>query len=259
MQPVEQNGARYYLSGVRRSPAENFKYWFIPADTDDRPDRFMKLLAFLRNPEKLKQIALAMAQSTPSSQKSTPEQQNSVAEFMVAISQQFLTGGTDSIALQIESSTPEDKHQEVMELYATLLKKFLKHVYLAVLQQEGVDITQPISGFDNRFFDDAVNAVSVAYHYGSPLYIELDGFNHIEATGLQITKAPGKLLVFPGCLLLVVGVFFMFYMPQRRLWFFIKPDGQTTSLLLAGSALRNRYDFDNEFELIKQGLSRELE
>jgi cytochrome c biogenesis protein len=53
-------------------------------------------------------------------------------------------------------------------------------------------------------------------------------------------------------------VFFMFYLPQRRLWAIIRPDGEKSSLTLAGSALRNRYDFDKEFELIRQDLSQKL-
>ena len=258
MQPVEQEGAYFFLSGMRSSPAEDFKYWFIPADSENRPDRFMKFLAALRNDELLETVALATARSTATGLQSPENEQNSVADFMVAISQQFLNGGTDKIAIYIENSVPEEKHQEVTELYATILKQFLSNVYLEVLKQEGIDTQKPISDFDKLFFDNAVTAISVANYYGSPVYIEIDSFDHIEATGLQITKAPGKLLVFPGCLLLVLGVFFMFYLPQRRLWIFIKPDHQHTALLIAGSALRNRYDFDKEFDLMKEELSHRL-
>jgi cytochrome c biogenesis protein len=50
----------------------------------------------------------------------------------------------------------------------------------------------------------------------------------------------------------------MFYLPQRRLWVLMQNTGAQTSLLLAGSALRNRYDFDKEFELIRQDLAQKL-
>ncbi len=258
MQPVEQDGAHFYLSGMRRSPAEPFQYWFIPADAEKRPDRFLNFLATLNNPDRLSKIALATAQSTENSNSLPAAEQQKVAEFMIAISRQFIEGGNERISAQIEKSVPEAQRQQVAELYATVLHQFLRNIYLSVLEQEGMDITQPASDFDMHFFENAVNALGAAYQYDSPVLITLNSFKHIEATGLQITRSPGQWLVFPGCLLLAVGVFFMFYLPQRRLWVIIRPDGEKTSLTLAGSALRNRYDFDREFELIRQDLTQKL-
>ncbi len=258
MQPIEQDGARFYLSGMRRSPAEPFQYWFIPADAEKRPDRFLNFLAVLNNPDRLNKIALATAQSTENSKSLPAAEQQKVAEFMIAISRQFIEGGNERISAQIEKSVPEALRQQVAELYATVLHQFLRNIYLSVLEQEGMDITQSVSDFDMHFFENAVNALDVAYQYDSPVLITLNSFKHIEATGLQITRSPGQWLVFPGCLLLAVGVFFMFYLPQRRLWVIIRPGGEKTSLTLAGSALRNHYDFDREFELIRQDLTQKL-
>ncbi len=258
MQPVEQDGAYFYLSGMRRSPAEPFQYWFVPADADKRPDRFLNFLAALNNPDRLNQVATATAQSTENSKNLPAAEQQKVAEFMIALSRQFIEGGNERISAQIEKSVPEAQRKQVAELYATVLHQFLINVYLSVLEQEGMDITQPVSDFDMRFFENAVNALSVAHQYDSPVLVTLNSFKHIEATGLQVTRSPGQWLVFPGCLLLAVGVFFMFYLPQRRLWVIIKPEGEKSSLTLAGSALRNRYDFDKEFELIRQDLTQKL-
>ena len=258
MQPIEQDGAHFYLSGMRRSPAEPFQYWFIPADAEKRPDRFLNFLAALNDPDRLNKIAMATAQSTENSKSLPAAEQQKVAEFMIAISRQFIEGGNERISTQIEKSVPEAQRQQVAELYATVLHQFLRNVYLSVLEQEDMDITQPVSDFDMHFFENAVNALGVAYQYDSPVLVTLNSFKHIEATGLQITRSPGQWLVFPGCLLLAFGVFFMFYLPQRRLWMIIRPDGEKSSLTLAGSALRNRYDFDREFELIRQDLTQKL-
>jgi cytochrome c biogenesis protein len=258
MQPIEQDGAYFYLSGMRRSPAEPFQYWLIPADAEKRPDRFLNFLAALNNPDRLNQVAMATAQSTDNSKSLPAAEQRKVAEFMITIGRQFIDGGNELISDRIEKSVPEAQRQQVAELYATVLHQFLRNVYLSVLEQEGADIMQPVSDFDMRFFENAVTALSVAYQYESPVLLTLDSFKHIEATGLQITRSPGQWLVFPGCLLLAVGVFFMFYLPQRRLWVIIRPDGGKSSLILAGSALRNRYDFDREFERIRQDLTQKL-
>lgn len=258
MQPIEQDGAYFYLSGMRRSPAEPFQYWFVPADAEKRPDRFLNFLAALNDPDRLNKIALATALSTENSKSLPAAEQRKVAEFMIAIGRQFIDGGNERVSARIEESVPEAQRKQVAELYATVLHRFLRNVYLSVLEQEGMDIAQPVSDFDMRFFENAINALSVAYQYESPVLLTLNGFKHIEATGLQITRSPGQWLVFPGCLLLAVGVFSMFYLPQRRLWVIIGPDGEKTSLTLAGSALRNRYDFDREFELIRQSLTQKL-
>jgi cytochrome c biogenesis protein len=47
----------------------------------------------------------------------------------------------------------------------------------------------------------------------------------------------------------------MFYLPQRRLWLLVETKDQGVSILLAGNAVRNRYDFDREFAGIAQQLN----
>ena len=112
--------------------------------------------------------------------------------------------------------------------------------------------------FDALFFDNAINALSVGSQYSSPIFLDLVNFDHREAAGLQITRSPGEMLVFPGCMLLVIGVFCMFYMPQRRIWIVMNRNEEGTKILLSGSASRSRYDFDREFESIKNELINQL-
>ena len=256
MQPILQEGRWFYLSGMRSKVSEPFHYWFMPADSEKRLSRFMNFYQSLRDSNTLLAIALETAGSTDSGKQSDKKERQAVAQFMLGLAQQFVEGGYEKISATIGQSVAEDKRQEVSEVYNTVLQRLLKNVYLQVLRNEGVDTGRALSGIDTQFFIDAVEAVNLAHVYDAPVFLELEGFNHIEATGLQITRSPGKWLVFPGCLLLVLGVFCMFYLPQRRLWFLIESTGTRSNILAAGSALRNRYDFDKEFELIKQQLSQ---
>ena len=254
MQAIEQEGRWFYLSGMRGKVSEPFNYWFMPADGEKRLSRFMSFYQNLRNPQTLQAIALETAASSESGKQSGEQERQAVARFMSGLAQQFIEGGYEKISASIDGGIAAEKRQEVSEVYATVLQRLLKNVYLKVLRDEGVDMNQPLSDFDTQFFIDAVEAVNLAHLYDSPLFLELEGFKHIEATGLQITRSPGKWLVFPGCLLLVLGVFCMFYLPQRRLWLLVEYRERGSAVLLAGSALRNRYDFDKEFESIKQQL-----
>lgn len=256
MQPIKQNGRLYYLSGMRSKASEAFKYWFIPADGEHGLGRFMAIYRALLNSEKLEAIAMTVAASTEQGKRSAYKDRQAVAGFMLALGQQFVEGGYEKISVGIEQAVEEGRRQEVSRLYAAALQQLLKTVYLDVLRQEGVKIGEELSDFDAQFFSDAVEAVSLAHYYDSPVFLALESFKHIEATGLQITRSPGSWLVFPGCLLLVLGVFCMFYLPQRRLWLLVEPKDDGFAVLLGGSALRNRYDFDKEFEIIKQQLNQ---
>jgi len=39
----------------------------------------------------------------------------------------------------------------------------------------------------------------------------------------QVSRTPGKITVYIGCLLLVIGVFTMFYVRDRRIWVWLRP------------------------------------
>jgi len=255
MQPTQQDGRWFYSSGMRSKVSEAFKYWLIPADANQRLDRFMAFYQGLHNPQKLQQLATQAANASKAAQKSDLKQRQAVAAFMVQLGQQFASGGYEKIATTIEKTVDEPRRQEVTELYAAALQQLLKNLYLDVLQQEGIKTDAELSAFDSQFYTDAVEAANLGYLYGSPWFFELERFQHIEATGLQITRSPGQWLVFPGCLLLVLGVFCMFYLPQRRLWLLVETKDQGVSILLAGNAVRNRYDFDREFAGIAQQLN----
>jgi cytochrome c biogenesis protein len=104
---------------------------------------------------------------------------------------------------------------------------------------------------------DAIEAVGSLPAYASPVYLSLVDYTHIESTGLQIARSPGKNTVYFGCALLIAGVFLLFYVPQRRVWLWLTDGEQHTQVLLAGTSNRNPRDFDGYFEEVRQLLSKE--
>ncbi len=81
---------------------------------------------------------------------------------------------------------------------------------------------------------------------------------HHQASGLQIAKAPGKNLVYPGCAMLILGVFLMFYAPQQRLWAWIEPTEGGVKFVLAGHTIRNKMDFAQQYKKIQAQFDRVL-
>ncbi len=92
------------------------------------------------------------------------------------------------------------------------------------------------------FLQDTLGAMNDLHFYGTPYYFQLDDFEHKEASGLQLTKSPGQKWVYLGSVLLVLGIFAMFYIRERRIWLLLKAN--TQEVLLAMSSNRKNLDFD---------------
>ena len=91
--------------------------------------------------------------------------------------------------------------------------------------------------------------------YPAPVMLQLADFKQVQASVFQVARAPGKTLVYLGAVLLIIGVFAMLYIRERRLWLWIRPDHSgTVHALMAMSTQRRSLDFDKEFEQMKSHL-----
>lgn len=76
-------------------------------------------------------------------------------------------------------------------------------------------------------------------------------YDEVKASGLQLTRSPGKNVVYLGSLLLTLGVFFMLFVQERRIWLRVKPG----SALLAMAGAKHTIDFENEFIKHRQAVA----
>jgi cytochrome c biogenesis protein len=70
----------------------------------------------------------------------------------------------------------------------------------------------------------------------------------VQASVFQVARAPGKTIVYLGCLLLIIGVFAMLYVRERRLWVWLAPSGAGAHATMALSSNRKLLDNDREFD-----------
>jgi cytochrome c biogenesis protein len=150
---------------------------------------------------------------------------------------------------------PEEQQEKAADAFMKILNGSLWELWQVAREKDGLP---PVTADEKhgRFLQVASNALADGFFYGAPVFLQLQGFDQVKASVLQVTRSPGKNVVYLGCLLLVLGVFAMLYVRERRLWIWIRPqEGGGTHALMAMSSQRRSLDFDKEFERIKARLN----
>jgi cytochrome c biogenesis protein len=163
----------------------------------------------------------------------------------------FIEGGFQEVGRFIDTAVPENERENLGPAYISMLREMLARIYFG---SHNINEAEQVNGDHLMFLQDAVDAIGSLPRYGSPVYLMLTDYQHVEASGLQIARSPGKPVVYLGCALLTIGVFILFYLPQRRFWMLVKTQQQQTTVLLAGMSNRNPREFDVFFEQQKQQL-----
>jgi len=223
--PSMQEGRLFYMTGVRTLNSEPFRYMFIPADENRKTERFFNFLTLLNNPNESVQIFSAQyPKNEQISDENYQLQQNLLKQLLVL----FRARGYEGIKDFISTNVPAEEQEVVTKYYFEQVSFALQVIYLETLKREEVipDHDSDISEFNKVWFDDALRAISSLSRYGPPMYFEVENFTQIQSTGLQITKSPGKDTVYFGSAMLIIGVFFLFYVRQRRVWIHIKPNSE---------------------------------
>lgn len=261
MFPVERDGREYFLSGVRNTPAESFAYLYLPVDEDGSLTRFLEYSALLRDEALVSGIANSMMKEALAMLPERDEAlEGSLQQTLETLIKMFVRGGFDEVRDFIDNNLPDAERDNLAPAYLGMLREMLARIYFSM---DGID-PQTVTNDQLLFLQDTVDSIGTLSRYGSPVFLQLTDFEHIQSTGLQIAKAPGKNVVYFGCALLVIGVFLLFYLPQRRLWAWIEQGPEKTDIILAGSSNRNAREFDTFFNEqqtalpAKTGNSRQL-
>lgn len=256
--PQAIDGQLYYLSGVRNSPSEPYRFLHIPAGPHGGVQRFMQFAGALHDTALLRRVA-AQTSSTAlqAADMNDPAIRARISDSMVRLLQQFAQGGYNAVFADVQKRVPADHRKAAGEAFLKVLNAALEGVYVDVLRRDG--IAQPTQQ-DWTWFQNAVPALSVLPFYGSPFFLQLTDFKQIQAAGLQVTHHPGTIVVYLGAGMLVLGVFLLFFLAHRRLWVRIEPRAEGGSkVLFAGTSNRNMMDFDRQFAQLEDRLFARLD
>ena len=245
MLPLLLDGAWYLLTGVRATPNESFRYMRLPLDADGSVDSHMRLRALLLDERVWPEIARRFARNAVAGSAVSAQLRGRLTESAERVLQLFAVRGLDSVVQFLEKAIPAADREKAADAYI----KVLEGVALEALQLSRERAKLPPAPFDEqtlRLVRDSLISISDSYFYGAPVYLQLLQYEEVKASGLQLTRSPGKNIVYGGSLLLVLGVFAMLYIRERRLWVLVKP--AQGRVLLAMATNRQTLENEREFE-----------
>ncbi|HEY8878662.1 MAG TPA: cytochrome c biogenesis protein ResB [Roseateles sp.] len=266
MLPVELDGQKVFLAGVRDTPAENFRYLRMPADENGELAGWLRLRQALADPL-LRDTAAqryAVAATPPNQPQLTPQlkltAQRALTLFSGAAAKpgDDVKGGLPALSQFIERDVPESDRQRVSEVLLRILNGSLFELNQLAREHTGLK-PAATDAATQAFMTQAVLSLSDSLYYPSPALLQLQNFEQVQASVFQVARAPGQKLVYLGALLLIVGVFAMLYIKERRLWVWIAPsaDMGASQVRMAMSSTRESPDNGALFAQLKAAVLKE--
>ena len=263
MQPVTLEGAEVYLAGVRANPSDPFSYLRIPSDDQHSVREWMRLRAALEDASLREEAARRYAERAMPQTKDDPalarQLQESAAKTLAIFAGDGegrhagnSNGGYLAVSQFLER-IPAAEQEKAANVFMKMLNGAMWELWQAAHARAGEPPVAPTEAH-GRFLQLATNALSDSFFYGAPVYLSLEDFTEVKASVLQVTRSPGKKVVYLGCLLLVLGIFSMFYIRERRIWVWVKEQDGDAHALMAMSTQRKTLDFEREFDDLKTRL-----
>ena len=255
------DGVSVFLLGVRDTPAESFRYLRVPADAQGSTDEFFRLRAALADPALREQAVRRYAAKVVDASRPDllPQLAASAARALglfagvEKVKDSKAPGGLQAVADFMEANVPESERNRAGEMLIRILNGTLFELAQVARERAGLKALVPDEK-SQAFMTQAVLALSDAFFYPAPMVLQLADFKQVQASVFQVARAPGKNIVYLGCALLILGVFAMLYVRERRLWVWLAPQDTGAHATMALSANRKTLDGDREFAQLRDKL-----
>ncbi len=265
MEPMDLGeGVPVFLMGLRDTPSEEFRYLRLPADEAGTLDSFLRLREALADPAVRAQAVRRYAA------RATDPARPDLAQQLAASAGRALNlfagegtapgangkpvSGLQALSDFMEANIPEADRARAGEVVVRIVNGALFEVAQMARErarQKPMDTTDATRAFMNQ----SVLALSDLALYPASMAFQLKDFTQVQASVFQVARAPGRNIVYLGCALLIVGIFAMLYVRERRLWIWLAPQAQGGSqATLALSSNRKTLDTDREFAQLRTQL-----
>lgn len=245
MLPMKQDGDYFFITGTRSGLEQQYRWLRLPADAQNKIDTFMALRELLSD-EAARKLVIKTATKGVGGQ--LQQQFRQAAENTLTL---FAKGGYIGLNEFITKNIPKAEQEKMQGYFYQILYGSMDVALDEAIKRAGLP-AWPRSDERNRFLINSMDAYTGLTVYPAPILLQLNGFNEVRSSGLQMTKSPGALLVYLGSALLVLGTVFMFYIREKRAWLLFENDKIRFSM----SSSRNERDLKKEFPEHCQRLTR---
>lgn len=263
-----------FLLGVRETPADSFQYLRIPADEEGSKTTFLAVRTALADEAKRAEavrryVRQAIAADRPDLAAQLSASATRALGLFAGVERVPVpprpgpqpadgqpASGLQAISDFMELNVPAAEREQASEVLVRILNGVLFE--LVGMTREDAGLKPLVRGEKSQnFMSQAVLSLSDAQFYPAPMAFELKDFTQVQASVFQVARAPGRNIVYLGCALLILGIFAMLYVRERRVWVWLRPSDQTATAAHATMALssnRKTMDADKEFDMLKSRL-----
>ncbi len=272
MLPIEMDGQRVYVMGVRETPSEPFRYLRVPVDENDSMEGFIRLRNALADQsmraEAVKRyVRMASEGQTQQVSSALTASAQRAIDLFAGVDPSLADlpkngmptlGGLQAVSAFMQVNVPEAERERAADVLMRILNGTLFELYVLTREQAGLPPVDRGSSMA-AFMSQSVLSLSDAFFYPAPLTFQLTDFEQVQASVFQVARAPGKTIVYIGCLFLIIGVFAMLYVRERRLWVWLSraAEGGPLRATMALSSNRKLMDNDREFNALKSQLMQQ--
>lgn len=247
MLPIKVKEKSTFLVGVRDNNIDEFKYLHIPADENHSINDWVSLAQSLHKAE-IRNLA-ALNYSKLYSSKLQEELFLSSSKALNIFAQSGLIGLSEFI----KKTVPAQEQAQASDIILRMLQGSLWELWQIDRKTKNIPQAQRNS-INEEFLQRSLIALSDAPLLKTNTWLAITNFNEIKASVLQITKSPGQKIVYLGCLLLVVGVFLMMFIQEKRLWILIEKNNFILGMQMQKQNLYSQQTFKeicNEIQNLK--------
>jgi cytochrome c biogenesis protein len=272
MLPVDTgDGVPVFLLGMRENLSEGFRYLRIPADDRGGMDGFLQLRDALADPARREAaVARYASRAVDGGRPELAQQLAASASRALALfagdpqapeGSPARAGGLQAVSDFMQNNVPEAERARAGEVLIRILNGVLFELAQDTRARAGLPPLE--AGEATRgFMTQAVLSLGDIHLYPAPMAFRLEDFTQVQASVFQVARAPGKAVVYLGCAFLILGVFAMLYVRDRRLWVWVAPDGPAAPdaahsgahATMALSTNRRTLDGDREFDRLRDRL-----
>jgi cytochrome c biogenesis protein len=260
--PVMANGQMVFMLGARGSAMEPMRFLRLPADENMSLNGWLALRAAFYDQDMRNEAARLFAQA--STEPGRPDLQGQLQMSAQRVLDIYAglpydknmnnPGGMNGLSEFLEKVVPENDRERAGATLMQMLNGSMYQLYNLSRQRLGLPPASIDSEETRNYLTQAVLTLSDARLYPAPVIFTLESFEQRQASVFQVTRTPGRDVVYLGCALLILGVFSMLYVRERRLWVWLQDQGSGTTLKMALSSTRQTMDVDAEFERLKHAL-----